>query len=73
MPGKEGEIISRKGATFDKEKFRKMLGEFYELRGWERETGLQKKSTLEDLGLHDVARELSTRKLLFLERGSQYK
>ncbi len=64
LPGKDGEVISRKGATFDKEKFQNMLGEFYELRGWGRKTGLQKKSTLEDLGLYDVARELATKDLL---------
>lgn len=64
LPGKDGEIISRKGKTFDKGKFQNMLGEFYELRGWDKETGLQKKSTLEGLGLRDVARELAAKKLL---------
>ncbi len=64
LPGKNGEIISRKGAVLDKEKFQKMLGEFYELRGWDRETGLQKKAQLDNLGLHDVARDLAARGLL---------
>ena len=40
-----------------------MLGEFYELRGWDRETGLQKEAQLEAMGLHDVARDLAARGL----------
>jgi len=63
LPGKNGEIISRKGAVLEKEKFQKMLGEFYELRGWDRETGLQKEAQLEAMGLHDVARDLAARGL----------
>ncbi len=64
VPGKDGEIISRKGATFDKAKFLDMLGEYYDHRGWDRETGLQKKSQLEGLGLGDCARDLAARGLL---------
>jgi len=36
-----------------------MLDEYYELRGWDKETGLPLRSTLEKLGLHDVAEELA--------------
>jgi aldehyde:ferredoxin oxidoreductase len=64
LPGKDGEVISRKGAVFDRQKFHGMLGEFYEFRGWDRETGLQTKARLEDLELHDVARDLAARGLL---------
>ncbi len=64
LPGKDGEIISRKGSVFDRDKFEKLLGEFYELRGWDPKTGLQKKSQLDDLGLDDVAQELAVRGLL---------
>jgi aldehyde:ferredoxin oxidoreductase len=32
-----------------------MKDEFYDLRGWDTKTGLQKKSTLEELDLADVA------------------
>lgn len=64
MPGKNGEIFSRKGAIFEKEKFQHMLTEYYSLRGWDPDTGLQKKAGLEALGLSDVARDLSSRGLL---------
>lgn len=64
FPGKNGEIISRKGAVFERDKFLRILGEFYELRGWDRETGFQTKAKLEDLGLNDVAQDLAERGLL---------
>ncbi len=64
FPGQNGEIVSRKGALLERDKFVDMLGEFYELRGWDRETGLQTKAGLEDLGLDDVARDLGQRSLL---------
>ena len=64
LPGKNGEIMSRKGALFDKQKFQKILAEFYGLRGWDKETGLQKEAQLEGLGLHDIAQNLAARKLL---------
>ncbi|MFH1822014.1 MAG: aldehyde ferredoxin oxidoreductase C-terminal domain-containing protein, partial [Methanobacteriota archaeon] len=47
-----------KGAKCDREKFKIMLDEFYELNGWDGETGLQTRSGLMDLGLDDVAKKL---------------
>ena len=35
-----------------------MRDEFYALRNWEVSTGLQKQTTLENLGLGDIAGEL---------------
>ena len=64
FPGESGVVYSRKGALFEREKFSEMLSEFYELRHWDRETGLQTKSILEDLGLDDVAKDLEERGLL---------
>ena len=64
LPGKDGEIISRKGTVFDREEFQGMLDEFYELRGWDRDTGLQKKTQLEALQLDDVIQDLAARGLL---------
>jgi aldehyde:ferredoxin oxidoreductase len=64
FPGKDGDVISRKGALFERDKFQEMLVEFYELRGWDRETGFQRKEKLEGLGLGDVARDLRARDLL---------
>ncbi|MBI4286062.1 MAG: hypothetical protein HY670_09245 [Chloroflexi bacterium] len=64
VPGKDGQIISRKGAVLDKGEFQAMLAEFYRLRGWDPETGLQKKALLDSLGLEGVARDLAARGLL---------
>jgi aldehyde:ferredoxin oxidoreductase len=37
-----------------KEDFRKAMDEYYEMRGWDVETGIPKKETLEDLGLEGL-------------------
>jgi len=47
-------VISRKGQTLDRDVFEEMRKEFYELRGWDPESGLQKAETLERLGLSDL-------------------
>jgi aldehyde:ferredoxin oxidoreductase len=54
VPGSGEEVISRKGQTLDREVFEEMRKEFYELRGWDSESGLQKADTLERLGLSDL-------------------
>ena len=46
------------GCILDKEKFKKMLEDYYKIRGWDIETGIPTKKTLEKLGLQDVAKEL---------------
>ncbi|MBM3132978.1 MAG: hypothetical protein FJZ95_08115, partial [Chloroflexi bacterium] len=64
MPGKNGELISRKGAVVDREQFEKMKDEYYALRRWDVATGLQTRATLESLELRDVARDLAQRGLV---------
>ena len=63
VPGKGGEPIIKKGNTVDREKFNKMLSEYYELRGWN-DNGLQTKQKLIELDLGDIAEDLSKRGLL---------
>ena len=63
MPGKDGKAISKMGAVVDREKFEKMKDEYYQLREWDVRTGLQRKTRLEELGLHDVAKDLEQRSL----------
>jgi aldehyde:ferredoxin oxidoreductase len=58
VPGPEQEVISRKGQTLDQDVFEAMQKEFYDLRGWDSESGLQKAKTLEHLGLSDLAQDL---------------
>jgi aldehyde:ferredoxin oxidoreductase len=58
VPGPGQEVISRKGQTLDRDVFEAMRKEFYDLRGWNSESGLQKAKTLEHLGLSDLAQDL---------------
>ncbi|MGB5923810.1 MAG: aldehyde ferredoxin oxidoreductase C-terminal domain-containing protein [Syntrophobacteria bacterium] len=46
--------MSRKGQTLDRDVFEEMRKEFYEFRGWDSESGLQKAETLERLGLSEL-------------------
>lgn len=45
----------QQGKKLDRNKFEKMKDEYYTLRGWDPKTGLQKRGTLEELGMRDVA------------------
>jgi aldehyde:ferredoxin oxidoreductase len=42
----------------DRDVFEKMQKEFYDLRGWDSESGLQKVKTLERLELSDLVQDL---------------
>jgi aldehyde:ferredoxin oxidoreductase len=64
LPGPQGELISRKGAVLERDKFEKMMDEYYLRRGWDVKSGLQKKDTLELLGLSDVVSRLTAKGLL---------
>jgi hypothetical protein len=64
LPGPMGELISRKGAVVEQDKFEKMMDEYYLLRGWDVETGLQKKQKLKALSLSDIIPELARYNLI---------
>ena len=63
-PGKDGEVISRKGAVVEKEAFEMMKDEYYRLRGWDIKSGLQTKAKLEEVGLSDIVGDLERRGLV---------
>jgi aldehyde:ferredoxin oxidoreductase len=46
------------GSFIDKDKFKKMLEDYYEKRGWDRETGIPTEERLLSLGIQDVAKDL---------------
>jgi aldehyde:ferredoxin oxidoreductase len=46
------------GWKIDEEKWNRMLDDYYDLHGWDRETSYPKRETLADLGLDYVADEL---------------
>ncbi|MFA5054582.1 MAG: aldehyde ferredoxin oxidoreductase N-terminal domain-containing protein [Dehalococcoidia bacterium] len=64
VPGKNGEIASRKNTVVDREKFEAMKDEYYKLRGWDAATGLQTKKQLESIGLGDIVSEMEERGLV---------
>ena len=64
LPGPGGELITRKGTVVERDKFEKMMDEYYIIRGWDVKTGLQKGERLEALGLSDIVPEMKQRGLL---------
>jgi aldehyde:ferredoxin oxidoreductase len=64
VPGKNGEVVSRKGARLERADFENLKSEYYELRGWDIESGLPTEARLKELELGDVATDLKTRGLL---------
>lgn len=46
------------GFKLSRDKYNRMLDEYYSLRGWDPVTGLQTQACLTDLGLQDVAKDL---------------
>ena len=58
VPGSDKQPVTRKGSVIDREQFELMKDEYYRLRGWDVDSGLQKESKLCELGLEDVALEL---------------
>jgi aldehyde:ferredoxin oxidoreductase len=57
------------GRRLDREKFEGMKEEYYALRGWDLETGLPRRRTLEGLGLGEVADVLEKQRKLVQEEG----
>ncbi|CAB5123582.1 Tungsten-containing aldehyde:ferredoxin oxidoreductase (EC [Olavius algarvensis associated proteobacterium Delta 3] len=47
-----------KGEVLDREKFEQMKDEYYDIRGWDKETGIPTKEKLVELNLADVAEEV---------------
>ena len=64
VPGKDGEIISRIGTILKREEFGNMKNEYYELRGWDINTGLPTDRKLKELLLDDITVDLKARDLL---------
>jgi len=61
VPAKKGQIITKKGAVLDREKFETLKDEYYALRGWDVATGRQTKAKLEELDLRDISDGLQRR------------
>jgi aldehyde:ferredoxin oxidoreductase len=66
VPGPGEEPLSFRGNIQDKQKYEQMRNEYYELRGWDTKTGLQKEQTLNSLNMADIAADLKQKGLLAL-------
>ncbi|OGO30789.1 MAG: hypothetical protein A2Z29_03810 [Chloroflexi bacterium RBG_16_56_11] len=64
VPGKNGEVVTRKGARIERKDFEDLKSEYYTLRGWDVPSGLLTEKKLHDLGLADIAPDLKARDLL---------
>ena len=63
-PGKGNEVVSKKGAVLDRDKFEEVKDEYYRLRGWDIATGLQTEAKLKELDLRDMIEDLARRHLI---------
>jgi aldehyde:ferredoxin oxidoreductase len=63
LPGAGDAVISVKGKALHREGFEKMKNEYYELRGWDAETGFFSKKKLEGLDLSDLVEPLQEKVL----------
>jgi len=59
VPGKDGQVICKRGELIDRNDFERLKTEYYQLRDWDVSSGLQTKAKLEQLNLRDVAEDLS--------------
>jgi aldehyde:ferredoxin oxidoreductase len=64
VPGPTEEPVSVKGNVLDRGEFEAMRKEFYELRDWDPESGLQKADLLKRLAMPDVIKELQEKGLV---------
>jgi len=53
--GPGGKAVSAAGRVLDRDRFISMLKEYYNLRGWDEDSGLPKPETLAALGLDNLA------------------
>ncbi|MEJ2245494.1 MAG: aldehyde ferredoxin oxidoreductase C-terminal domain-containing protein [Acidobacteriota bacterium] len=60
MPGPGARPVDATGRVLDRNKCVEMLGEYYDLRGWSRSTGLPKPETLRKLGMDDMMDAVAT-------------
>ncbi len=54
MPGPGAQPVDMTGNVLDRDKFTTMLREYYQLRGWDKDTGLPTRETLARLGMEDI-------------------
>jgi len=64
VPGKDGKAESKKGTILKHDEFENIREKYYELRGWNKETGYQTEQVMASLDISDIAVELKDLGLL---------
>ncbi|MBN2551909.1 MAG: SCP2 sterol-binding domain-containing protein [Spirochaetales bacterium] len=64
VPGGDGRIVSRIGERVDMKQYLRLREEYYQLRGWDVNTGMQTREGLAQLELAEAAEDLDSRGLL---------
>ena len=54
MKANANQVVSKKGAVLEIDRFEKVKDEYYALGGWDGQTGLQGRAGLGELGLSDM-------------------
>lgn len=54
MKANANQVVSKKGAVLETDRFEKVKDEYYALGGWDGQTGLQARAGLAELGLSDM-------------------
>lgn len=63
VPGLDGEVVSRRGASIERSDIEALKDEYYILRGWN-SAGLPSRKKLRELDLEDVSADLDEWNLL---------
>ena len=64
VPGEDGKPVSKKCTILKRDEFENIRDEYYDLRGWDKETGYQTETLMVSLNLPDEAVELKNMGLL---------
>ena len=64
VPGEDGKPVSKKGTILKRDEFENIRDEYYDLRGWDKETGYQTETLMVSLNLTEEAVELKNMGLL---------
>ena len=70
LPGRGDELISHKSKAVDRKQVELLMDEYYELRGWDVQTGLLKKEQLQKLKLENLTGALADKVVLPPQSGT---
>jgi hypothetical protein len=69
MPGKDGNLFSRKGEVVTRDDFKKVMDDYYSARGWNLKTGLFTRAGLNQLDLEEIIPEMEQKGFIVAGEG----